>query len=183
MKKTILLVIMSASILVLLASCSSGVSQAQYKKATDDLSTAQAQIQSLRTELSTAQTITQSLQTQFSAAQTLTQSFQTQLSTAQSQTRSVQSDLQSAKGKISQAKIIADLLDSLVQAYGFEDTLTAAQLADIYVQTEKAVKAIGDPQLSAKLDSMVNSINTSQKDKATQDFILYLFTFQSKILQ
>ncbi len=169
MKKSILLATISALILIFLSSCSSGVSQEQYKKATDDLSSAQSQIQTLQSQLSSAQSQVQTLQTQVSSLQT--------------QTQSCQSDLKGLTTKISKAKMVADLMDSIGQLYLSPSAPTTSQLANVYVQWANSVKAIDDPQLSAKFASLTNTSTESQGSQAAVDFIFYLFTLESKLLQ
>jgi hypothetical protein len=50
MKRTILTVLALLSLVILLTSCSGGVSQEQYNKVSNDLTAAQSQIQSLQSD-------------------------------------------------------------------------------------------------------------------------------------
>lgn len=70
MKRIVMLSIVSVLVLVLLASCSSGVSKEQYDKTSQDLATAQAQIQSLQGNLTALQGNLTQAQAQYQSLQT-----------------------------------------------------------------------------------------------------------------
>jgi peptidoglycan hydrolase CwlO-like protein len=114
MKKITLLAVIAALIMLLSASCSSGVSQEQYKQANDDLAAARTQVQSLQTQTQTLQTQNQDLQTQIkslssavsqeqykkatddlAAARTQVQSLQTQIQTFQTEVQTLQDKVKS----------------------------------------------------------------------------------------
>lgn len=108
---------------------------------------------------------------------------QAQIQTLQAQVTSLQSDLQTANAKISKAKALADIVDSIMKVYSNAGTMTTAQLAASYVQWSNGIQAIGDPVLSAKFDSLINAKTESEQTQASEDFILYLFELESKSLQ
>ena len=148
MKKYIWVVALLFSIVMLLSSCSSGISQEQYDKVSSDLTNAQTQIQTLQTQIS-----------------------------------SLQRDLQAANDKINRAKILADIVDSMMKIYSNASAMTEAQLAETYVQWSNGIKAIGDPLLSTRFDALISAQTESQQNQASEDFMLYLFELQSKLLQ
>jgi multidrug resistance efflux pump len=169
MNRNVLLSVTLASIMVVVSSCSSGIPQELYKKATDDLSSAQSQ--------------SQSLQAQLSSAQSQSQSLQTQINSLQAQSQSLQSDLKSATDKLTKAKILFDLINSLMQVGISGSTMTTSQLANTYIQWSNSVKSIGDATLSAKFDALINSSTSAKQDAASEDFALYLFGLGTKLLQ
>jgi hypothetical protein len=158
MKRTILLVIISSFILVLIASCSSGITKEQYQKATNDLTTAQSQIQTLQTQLSTAQSQIQTLQMQLSTAQ------------------------QQSTDKMTKVKALWDIFYTLFQPYFNGQTLTASQEVNLFLQLSNKVNAIGDTQLSTKFNDIVSNVGTNA-DTATMNFFVYLFDLLSRELQ
>lgn len=169
MRRTILFMILAALTTIFSLSCSSGVSQEQYQKVTDELAGAESQIQSLKTQLSDSQSQIETLQTQVTSLISQNQIFQ--------------SNLQFFNSKIGKAKTLADLVDKVMQTYLSPVNLTPGELADVYVRWSRGVEAVGDPLLSAKLASVINASTLEQQDKATDDFVSYLFTLQSKLLQ
>ena len=70
---------------------------------------------------------------------------QAQIQTLQAQVTSLQSDLQTANAKISKAKALADIVDSIMKVYSNAGTMTTAQLAASYVQWSNGIQAIGIP--------------------------------------
>jgi septal ring factor EnvC (AmiA/AmiB activator) len=169
MKKILLSCIVLVAVALFFVSCSSGVSQEQYKKATDDLTAAQAQIQVLQAQLSSAQSQVQSLQAGASSSET--------------QVKSLQSDLQTANSKISKVKILSEILNSMMNVYQNSETMTNSQMVTAFLEWTNGIKTIGDPQLSAKYDLLVNAKTEAQQNQASEDFMMYLFQLQSKLLQ
>jgi DNA repair ATPase RecN len=151
MKKIILLAIIAVLILTLMASCSSGISQEQYKKATDDLAAAQAQVQSLQTQ-------TQTLQVQV-------QSLQSQIQTSQNDHAAL-ADLQN---KINQTKSYWDLFAGFYQIGITGQTPNAAQIMDMMSK----MQAMGDTALTGKMQGIISSNGGT---KESMDFVNYLIS-------
>ena len=207
MKQTILLAIISVLIMVLSASCSSGVSQEQYKKATDDLAAAQTQAQSLQTQTQTLQTQnqalqsqtqtlqaqnqalqsqTQTLQTQNQALQTQTQTLQTQTQSLQTQLQSLQSQTQSSQGD---KAALADLQKKISQTKPYWQLFTSFYQIGITGQTPSAaqiidlmakIQATGDTVLTGKMQSLITSGGGT---KESLDFVDYLISKISDLLK
>ena len=179
MKRTILLAIISALMMVLSASCSSGVSQEQYKKATDDLAAAQTQVQSLQTQTQTLQTQNQALQTQTQTLQAQIQTLQTQAQSLQSQTQASQSDkaaLADLQKKISQTKTYWQLFTGFYQIGIAGQTPNAAQIMDMMAR----IQATGDTVLTGKMQALITSGGGA---KESLDFVDYLISKVNDLLK
>jgi hypothetical protein len=155
-------ILLSVSIFIFaclfLVSCSSGISQEQYKKATDDLTAAQTQIQSLQAQV---------------------QSQQNQIQSLQSQTQASQSDktaLTNLQNKISQAKPYWDLWMAFYQIGMTGQEPSGAQILDLMGK----IQLTGDNTLSSKWQAVMDS---GEGDQEVTDFVDYLFAKMSDLFK
>jgi hypothetical protein len=139
MKKTILLCMVAVLMLVLLTSCSTGVSQEQYDKTSKDLAAAQTQIQSLQGNLT---------------------ALQGNLTQAQAQYQSLQTEKEGLEEKGAEALAYAEFFDVLMYPSWQELDITprfdfpseVEWLADLHSRAN----ALGDTTLSAYLQELEN---------------------------
>jgi chromosome segregation ATPase len=175
MKRTILMAIISVSSLIFMVACSSGVSQEQYKKATDDLSAAQSLARTLQTQLTDAQSQAQSTQTQLTDAQSQIQSLQTNLTDAQSQTKSLQTQLSTS---LSQTQSLqTQLTDAQSQTKSLQTQFTNAQSQTQSIQSDlqSAKSKISRAQLVAGLlDSIMQTYLNMETMSAVQALNTYM---------
>ncbi len=172
MKRIVLLAITAALIVVFTASCSSGISQEQYKKATDDLAAAQTQVQTLQTQNQTLQTQAQTLQTQIQDLQNQVKSLQSQTSASQADSATL-ADLQK---KVNQAKPYWQLFTGFYQIGIAGQTPTAVQIMDMMGK----IQATGDSTLTAKMQAIISSNGGKQE---SLDFVDYLIGKVNELLK
>ena len=164
MKKAILIVMALVLILFLLPSC--GVPKKEYDKINSDLAAAQAQVQSLRNDLTAKEG-------ELTTAQAQIQSLQGDLSAKES-------ELEAAKVKLEQGKAMIELLNAIFIPALKGETMTEAETMNLFLAWRDKVNAIGDPELTAKFQALIDSGGSNE---ATTGFFLYLFESLPKTLE
>jgi hypothetical protein len=88
-----------------------------------------------------------------------------------------------ANTKINKVKILNDIINSIMNVYQNSETMTPSQITNAYVEWTNGIKTVGDPHLSAKFDSIINSKTESEQNQASEDFTMYVFELESKLLK
>jgi outer membrane murein-binding lipoprotein Lpp len=156
MKRTILTALTLLSLVILLASCSGGVSQEQYNKVSNDLTAVQSQIKSLQSDNV--------------AAQSQIQSLQSDKASAQSQIQSLQSDKQVLAKNSAVTLAYIEFLDVLMypawKQVGLTTRFTFAADTDWLVAIKNRATNIGDIFLT-------NNIQQLEKGGASANTAMY----------
>jgi outer membrane murein-binding lipoprotein Lpp len=161
MKKILAFGLLLIIILMFSVSCSSGVSQENYDKVNSDLTAAQAQIQTLQAQVQTLQAQVDSKTAELSARD---------------------NDLAAAQEKWARAKAEIGVLNAIFvpsitgELYGKTD----AEMANLFLEWRDQVNAIGDANLTAKFQAIMDSQGGQQQ---TLDFFLALLQDISKSLE
>jgi outer membrane murein-binding lipoprotein Lpp len=111
------------------------------------------------------------------------------LAAAKMQLAKIQADMtakdqavQTAADKLTKAKLEIDILSSILlpAMSGELGGMTDNEAADFFLSMRDKVNTVGDAQLTAKLDAIINASNS---ENATMEFFIYLFHDISKTLQ
>jgi septal ring factor EnvC (AmiA/AmiB activator) len=140
--------------LSLLVSCSGGVSQAQYEKVNSDLTAAQSQIATLQTQLS---------------------SKTAELSAKDSQLTAANAKIAKARGEVETLNLIF-----IPAMTGELNNKTQNEMMSIFLGWRDKVNAIGDTQLTAKFQAIIDS---SGGETETMSFFQYLLEDIAKSLE
>ncbi len=177
-------IISTLTVLLISVSCAPSVPKVEYDMVASSLSSAQSQVSSLQTDLTSSQSQVKSLQADLSYTQSQVKSFQTGLSASQDQVKQLQSNLSSIQDKNKQAVLKLEIINSILLPELKGQQLTQAQELDIFLQWRDKVNSSGDPQLKAKFQTILSSVNDQQLlIGATADFFIYLLESLPSALQ
>ncbi len=161
MKKIVLLSLTLLVTLLFLTAC--GVPQKDYDKLASDLAAAQTQIQTLQSEKQ--------------ASQNIANKAGGELAAAQAQVQTLQSENQALIRKMEQGRAMVEILNTIMLPFlrGDAYSMTDAESLKLFLDWRDKIKALGDPTLERKLETLISSVMAGQNsDQASIDFFLYL---------
>lgn len=140
--------------------CAPKVSQEEYDGVVAELSTSQDEIQSLQGELSTTKA---------------------ELSIVEAELAIASDEVVITNRKLAQGRARLEVLNLVFipALTGEMDYLTEAESVSLFLTWSNQVQGVGDPELTAKFDSMISSAS----DAAVLSFFVYLMESTAKELQ
>ena len=163
MRKVVGLGLLIIMVSFFLLSC--GVPQETLNKANSDLAATQAQIQSLQDDLAKTRLSMSDMGKELTATK---------------------SELASTKFLVRLAKRKIEVVNALFAPAlnGTADTMTLTQSLNYFLGLRDKIRAIGDPIMDAKFQSMTDSILSGENpDTALLSFLKYLFESMGKTLE
>ena len=181
MKKLIGMVAL-VTVLLFAVSCSSGVSQEKYDKATSDLTAKTAELQSVNTQYTQAKSSLDAANLKIDKATSDLTAKTAELQSANTQYTQAKSSLDAANVKLNKAKIEITVVNAifLPAMTGELNQMSQADQTKLMQTMEDNIKSIGDAALQAKWDAMKNS---GGDEDATMAFFQYLLSDVAKTLQ